>query len=57
MGSIFTIHKHFGEIVLVVSGLMLLGGLVGVANTESFAVWTIAKILYGTGVVLFFIQH
>jgi len=46
-------YLHASETVLVLSGLLILGSVLVVFLTGNFAVWTIAKLLYGVGVILF----
>jgi hypothetical protein len=46
-------NKHVGELLLILSGTVLLLSLALIFFTGSFFVWAAVKILYGVGVFLF----
>jgi hypothetical protein len=45
------------EIVLLLSGIGILGSVLVLFSTGSFAVFIVAKVLYGVGVLLFVINR
>lgn len=46
-------NKHIGELLLLLSGMVLLFSLLVIFLTGGFLVWGIAKALYAFGVVAF----
>jgi uncharacterized membrane protein SirB2 len=44
---------HLSEIVLALSGVLILASLVMISSGGDFSVWVVAKILYLIGVIVF----
>ena len=45
------------EIILLLSGIGILGSVLVLFITGSFSIWIVAKVLYGVGVFLFVINR
>ncbi len=52
--SLITSHLfQFFEIILILSGFLMLISVFYIYQSETFTFWTLAKVFYGLGVLLF----